>query len=82
MLALRYRRRQCQDVDTGIAQGSEFTAIAGRDRIKKKMAGPTCLPADVPDKLLTGIQNKAAAPAACRQRLKVGDVHTGPPICL
>jgi hypothetical protein len=25
------------------------------------MAGPTCLPADVPDKLLTGIQNKAAA---------------------
>jgi hypothetical protein len=37
--------RQRQDENTGIAQASKFTANAGRNRIKK-MAGPTCLPAE------------------------------------
>jgi hypothetical protein len=45
MLTLGLGRRQRQDEDTGIAQASKFTAVAGRDRIKK-MAGPTCLPAE------------------------------------
>jgi hypothetical protein len=45
MLALRRCGRQRHDENAGIAQASKFTAIAGRNRIKK-MAGPTCLPAE------------------------------------
>jgi hypothetical protein len=45
MLALRRCGRQRHDENAGIAQASKFTAIAGRKRIKK-MAGPTCLPAE------------------------------------
>jgi hypothetical protein len=56
-------RRQCQHVDTGIAQGSEFTAIAGRDRIKK-MAGPAGLPAEHASQITYRISKQR-----CRQRL-------------
>jgi hypothetical protein len=49
--------------DTGIAQGSEFTAIAGRDRIKK-MAGPAGLPAEHASQITYRISKQR-----CRQQL-------------
>ena len=45
MLAFGFGRRQGKDINAGIAQGSKFATVAGRNRIKK-MAGPTCLPAE------------------------------------
>jgi hypothetical protein len=80
MLALGFGRWQRKDINAGVAEGSEFATVAGRNRIKK-MAGPTCLPAERAWQitLLTGFQNKAAArsllPAAksweraCRPRI-------------
>jgi hypothetical protein len=45
MLALGFGRWQRKDINAGIAEGSKLAAVAGRNRIKK-MAGPTCLPAE------------------------------------
>ena len=45
MLALGFGRRKRKDINAGIAEGSEFAIVASRDWIKK-MAGPTCLPAE------------------------------------
>ena len=43
MLALGFGRRQRKDINASM--GSKFATVAGRNRIKK-MAGPTCLPAE------------------------------------
>jgi hypothetical protein len=45
MLALGFGRWQRKDINAGVAEGSEFATVAGLDWIKK-MAGPTCLPAE------------------------------------
>ena len=45
VLALGFGRRQRKDMNASIAYGSKFATVAGRNRIKK-MAGPTCLPAE------------------------------------
>jgi hypothetical protein len=78
MLALGFGRRQRKDINAGIAEGSEFATIASRDWIKK-MAGPTCLPAERAWQITSPDFKTKVPPAACRQRLKVGDVHAGPP---
>jgi hypothetical protein len=58
-------------------RSSPTSPVGIGSKIKKWRDQPVC-PPSAPGKLLTGFQNKVP-PAACRQRLKVGDVHAGPP---
>jgi hypothetical protein len=82
VLALGYCRRQRQDEDVGIAQTSRFASIAGRNRIKQN--GGTNLFTHRRARLANYSPDfkTRVPPAVCRQRLKVGDVHAGPRICL
>lgn len=58
MLALRRCGRQRHDENAGIAQASKFTAIAGRNHIKKWRDQPAC-PPSTPCKLFTGFSKKS-----------------------
>jgi hypothetical protein len=60
MLALGFGRRQRKDINAGIAQGSKFASVAGQNRLKK-MAGPTCLPAERAWQITRRNSKKAAA---------------------
>jgi hypothetical protein len=69
MLALGLGRRQRKDVNARVAKGSEFTAIAGWNRIVK-LAGPAFLVTAGPAQGAHQISKKVP-PATCRWRLKV-----------
>ena len=78
MLALGFGPWQRKDINAGIAEGSKLAAVAGRNRIKKNggtnlFARRARLANYSPD------FKTRVPPAACRRRLKVGDVHAGPP---
>jgi hypothetical protein len=62
VLALGFRRWQRKDISAGVAEGSEFAAIAGRDRIVKLADQPFWSPL-APRKLFIRFKKR------CRQQL-------------
>ena len=69
MLTLRIGRRQRKNINARVAEGSEFAAIAGWNRIVK-LAGPAFLVTAGPAQGAHQISKKVP-PATCRWRLKV-----------
>jgi hypothetical protein len=81
VLALGLGRRQRKDMNAGITEGSEFAAIAGRDRIVK-LAGPAFLVTAGPAQDAHQISKEGTASNLPQAAKSLGTGIQTPRICL